>query len=169
MGYFLSLAVALMVAVVVINQTFLTRSYTELKENQVESQTNFSVTARSSESESVAETISQETQLLTQICRTLWIEMRRNKCPNADDVNVLWSFLPNTEGKILDVVNSCTSSSVFDCTKPEEYGCYLLKKYSRTGKLKVTINGNTYYLYYDKTGIYQTTDPCAFVGLIKIK
>ncbi len=138
-----------------------------LSHRQVESEMPVKTSARYQETALLFRRVSEENKILMQVCRTLWIEMKRNGCPDADNSSVLWSFLPGTTGKISDVVNSCSPSSTLDCNYPERYACYLLKKlYSeRTGS--VTVNGTTYDFYYDKTGIYQTTDPCAFAGLVK--
>ena len=138
-----------------------------LSQRQSEASVPIKVSARYQETALLFRRVSEEEKILMQVCRTLWIEMRRNRCPDADDSAVLWSFLPGTTGKISDVVNSCTPSPTLDCNYPEQYACYLLKKlYSgKTGS--ITINGTTYDFYYDKTGIRQTTDPCAFTGLVK--
>ena len=74
-----------------------------------------------------AKRIENMQRLLITVCRSVWVEARRNHCLDADVPAYVWKFLPNT-GTIEDVANSCFSDSTFDCSYPERYGCYLLKQ-----------------------------------------
>jgi len=106
--------------------------------------------------------LESEERLLIEICRTVWVNLRRYHCPNADSPLLTWSFLTGNAGYVEDVVSFCTPSSVFDCSHPDRYGCYLLKQYwtSSTGKVEGAK------VWYSKEGIDpNTTDPCAYIEI----
>ena len=104
------------------------------------------------------------------VCRQVWVEARKQGCPNADDPAFTWAFLRgySTLGELL---SRCSPSSTLDCSSPERYGCYLLKRalLKRPGfpdslelvpkELKVDYNKTV-------SSVDADTEPCAVDGTL---
>jgi len=113
-------------------------------------------------------------RVLYGVCNSLWVEMRKDGCPGADDPYVVWSFLRGYS-TLQEALDRCTPSPVLDCARPERYGCYLLKRALSSGKsefLSKTVKDlsekGVLQIDYDRIASSSDSysDPCAVEGTL---
>lgn len=103
-------------------------------------------------------------QAMVNICITLQV-----RC-GKDDVNLLWSFMPNESGPVAEIRTGPVSTS-FDCEGATDvdyarYGRYLFREAIPEGMLSEVSEGVVRNYYYSRP----TTDPgCSFYDIVDLR
>ncbi len=104
-------------------------------------------------------------QSLVNVCRAIYWMGTNNGCSPLSE-SFTWSFLfQNGNTGTLNSILSATSSDMFSCSNPQQYGVYLLKDVYRD------LTGYSYNLN-NSTGtgvIGGQADPCAYADIVYVQ